>query len=53
LVKDVVKAHWFRAVPKNLAMVYEGELLGESGDTFISGLTPQNFRQTNLYRAIG
>jgi hypothetical protein len=43
MVNDDVTSHWSRAVTKNPAMVYEGVLLGESGDAFISGLTPPGF----------
>jgi hypothetical protein len=48
MVKDDVTAHWSRAVNNNLAMVYEGVLLGESGDTFISGLTISEFQAYKL-----
>jgi hypothetical protein len=48
MVKDDVTAHWSRAVTKNIAMVHEVVLLGESGDTFMSGLTPSEFQEIKL-----
>jgi hypothetical protein len=44
MVKDDVTAHWSRAVTNNLAMVYEGVVIWESGDTLISGLTLSEFQ---------
>jgi hypothetical protein len=48
MVKDDVTAQWYMAVPKNVAMFYEWVLLGESRDTFISGLTPSEFQANKL-----